>query len=136
MGKKADRFGEIRGDFYSQGSYDYWKLGHYYRTSDGGDLKVYFGEIYVDNTLARVEIGNAPVFGDCTHREIQIPVSWDSNNITFTGNQGTFQDGEQVYLFVVNEFDVASAGFPVTLGDGSPIEGPGMPGQPVLNPSP
>jgi hypothetical protein len=132
MGQVVDRIGEINGTFYSEGlGYDYWILGHYFARTDEAHLKVYYGELYVDNTLARVEIGNAAKFGDCTHREIQIPTAWNDDSLTFTANLGTFNSGEQVYLFVVDENDNPSAGFSITLGEGVPMVGPGQPGQPV-----
>ncbi len=78
-----------------------------------------YDDIYVDNTLARVEMGNAPSFLACTKREIQIPSSWSQDLITFQVNQGSFGSGEQAYLFVVDENGDASEGYPITFGEGS-----------------
>ena len=134
MGQKVDRIGEINGTFYSEGlGYDYWILGHYFSRNDGAHLKNYFGEIYLDNTLARIEIGDNSRFEDCTHREIQIPIAWEQGSITFSANLGTFESGEQVFLFVVDENNQASPGYSLTLGEGVPFQGPGQPGQPVKN---
>ena len=63
----------------------------------------YYDDIYIDSTLARVEIGNSTNYYSSTHRELQIPVSWNNTTITVELNQGSFQAGQEVYLFVINE---------------------------------
>lgn len=60
------------------------------------------GEIYIDTTFARVEIGDSPIWDSCNHREIQIPTAWSSTSITVTINQGTFNNCDTVYLFVAD----------------------------------
>lgn len=78
-----------------------------------GVYDVYIDDLYVDNTRARIELGNASVFEDCTHREIQIPSSWYDTGITFTYNPGSFGSSETVYLFVVNADGEVSNGYEV-----------------------
>lgn len=130
-----DRFAELNGTFYNGGSaYEYWLIGQYFRKEPFNDpdlpephVRVYWSELYVDNTLARVEIGDQQDWDACTHREIQIPVAWQDGQITITGNWGTFAAGSQVYLFVVDRTGQHSVGFSATLGAGSGDLGP--PGQ-------
>ncbi len=88
-----------------------------------GVYQVYLDDIYIDNTRARVELGNSSVFSSCTHREMQIPTNWagSGNQISFNVNQGTFSDSEQVWLFVVDSAGRASGGVPVSF---SPPSGP------------
>src|SRR3989339_288581 len=97
----------------------YAYFGHYY-TDDTYDpdpmAQRWYGELYVDNTRARIELGNSPNFETCTHREIQIPVAWSDNSITFTVNQGSFSNGDTAYLFSIDENGYTSDGFPVTIG--------------------
>lgn len=77
----------------------------------------YYADVYVDNTFARVEIGNAPRYDDCTHREIQYPLSWDPSAVSIRVNQGAFAPGQTAYLFVVDDSGrVNPVGFPVTFG--------------------
>ena len=52
------------------GMLDSPRIGHFYSTSSPG-LTSYFSEVYIDNTQARVEIGNASNWDACTHREIK-----------------------------------------------------------------
>ncbi|MDR7420718.1 MAG: hypothetical protein QN178_17620, partial [Armatimonadota bacterium] len=77
----------------------------------------YYADIYVDNTFARVEIGDAPRYDDCTHREIQYPLSWDPGAISIRVNQGAFAAGQAAYVFVVDDGGrVNPVGFPITFG--------------------
>jgi hypothetical protein len=82
-------------------------------------MKMWIDDVYIDNTQARVELGNNPVFANCTHREIQIPTAWSDTEITVQFNQGTFQVGDQAYLFVIDEDGNASAGYPIVIGESS-----------------
>jgi len=81
-----------------------------------GDWYQYFDDAYVDNTWARVEICNESIWNESIrkHCEIQIPIAWSDNSITITANQGSFQDGDTAYLFVVDENGTASIGYPIT----------------------
>lgn len=112
---------------------DSFILGHYFRSGDtepAALLRQYISELYVDHSFARVEIGDAPTWNACTHREIQIPTAWNNNSITVTGNVGTFASGTQVYLFVVDENRQPSVGFPVVIGEDNQQGDLGVPGVP------
>ncbi|HMN19010.1 MAG TPA: hypothetical protein PKA31_00230 [Candidatus Moranbacteria bacterium] len=102
------------------------RIGHYWATDeDPGDpismpantgADAYIDDLYIDRTWARVEIGNAPVYADCTHREIQIPSAWNSSQVSFTVNQGSFSNGATAYLFVTDQNNSVSQGYPITIG--------------------
>lgn len=79
------------------------------------DVKMYFDSIYVDNSFARIEIGDQPTYDSCTHREIQLASSWSDSQIEFNVNKGTLPDG-QAYLFVIDESGTASSGYPISFG--------------------
>ncbi len=74
---------------------------------------VFLDDIYLDNTWARVEIGDNATYEACTHREIQIPTEWSPTQIKVTVNQGSF-GYEDAYLFVVDSDGTPSTGVPVT----------------------
>lgn len=78
---------------------------------------LYIDDIYIDNTLARVEIGNSINFADCTHREIQIPSSWSTSQVVITINRGSFGATDTAYLFVVDSSGNVSDGYEITFGD-------------------
>ena len=86
---------------------------------EDGKFDLYVDNVYVDNTKARVEIGNASTWSSCTKREIQVPAVWSDNEITFNVNQGEFQNGESAFLFVVDENGNASDGYPITFNAGT-----------------
>ena len=48
----------------------------YYELND-----LYIDGVYVDSDWRRVEFGDNPIYRSCTHREIQIPISWTENSI-------------------------------------------------------
>ena len=74
-----------------------------------------WGDIYIDNTLARVVIGDAATWDQVSHFELQIPrTTWSDSSIDITANLGSFTAGESLYLFVIDENGNASAGYPVT----------------------
>jgi hypothetical protein len=74
-------------------------------------------DFYLDTTWARIMIGNAAAWEQCTHREVQIPSAWSDTSITVTVNQGSFKDGAQAYLYVVDaDGSVNTQGFPISFG--------------------
>lgn len=96
----------------------------YYITTYMSEANTYWDDIYVDNSWARVEVGNGATYDACSHREIQIPSTWSNNSITMTVKQGSFAEGEKVYLYVVDEAGTPSPGHgPITFANtpGLPI---------------
>ncbi|TKB23944.1 hypothetical protein FCL47_19945 [Desulfopila sp. IMCC35006] len=76
-----------------------------------------WGEIYVDNTRARVEICNASTKASSNHCEIQIPqTTWVDNKLEIKVNQGSFPDNSSAYLYVVDASGTASPGKQITFG--------------------
>jgi hypothetical protein len=103
-------------------------------TEPGGEFQ--FGDIYLDNTLARVMIGNAASWESVTHHEMQIPVTWEADKISFTVNQGSFSDQDALYLYISDSVgNINENGHPVTVEFVDPeLPGkPGQPGQPVIS---
>jgi hypothetical protein len=80
-----------------------------------------FGEIYVDNTLSRVEICNANTKSVSDHCEIQLPeTTWNNNQVQIKVNQGSFSNGQNAYLYVIDSSGIVNQnGFLVTIGSGS-----------------
>jgi hypothetical protein len=80
------------------------------------NAKDYIDDVYMDDTWARVMIGNAPTFDSCTHREPLIPTAWSNTSITVYFNQGSFPNGSKVYLFVIDSNGNASPGKEIAIG--------------------
>lgn len=92
----------------------------YFATDQGTpqpSMEFYWDELYVDITRARVELGDAATWAACSRREIQIPTAWSSDAITIDVNQGSFANGQQAYLYVVDgNGAVNQQGLAVTIG--------------------
>ncbi len=92
-----------------------------------------WGEIYVDSTLARVEICNAATKTSSNHCEIQIPTTqWIDGQLQIQVNQGSFANGSTAYLYVVDASGNVSAGNKITFGS-SGTTGTEQPSAPILN---
>jgi len=85
-----------------------------------------YDEVYYDFTRARIEIGDAPTWDECSVRELQIPISWTDTTITLAVNQGVFANGASGFLYVVGtDGSVNSRGYPIVFGEsGSPPKPP------------
>ena len=95
-------------------------VGNYIRTGDwSGETFTQWESLYIDNSWARVEIGDNAIYNNCTHREIQVPNSWSNGSIGVRLNRGSFASLNGLYLFVVNANGTASAGYPLN-GTGGP----------------
>lgn len=68
-------------------------------TRSGQLVSVWVDEVYVDDTHARVELGDAPAWNDCTERSPQPAASWSDTSITIDLNQGRLTG--EAYAFVV-----------------------------------
>lgn len=106
--------GENAWDTFWVGNY----LGHDAAAPCGtyGDANVYWDDVYIDTTQSRAEIGNASIYTNATHREIQIPSAWSTGSITITVNRGSFGASDSVYLFIVDSDGSVSDGYPITFG--------------------
>lgn len=82
----------------------------------GNIIHTWIDDVYIDNTLARVEVCNTPSWGSRTDCEIQIPVTWTDSSITVSSKVGKFIDGSSAYVYIVDAAGNANAtGFPVQI---------------------
>jgi len=98
-------------------------------TPDTDIANEYFDDIYIDNTWARVEIGNASTYSESDHKEMQIPSYWasDGDSIQITVNTGSFVEDDEAYLFVVDSDGDVSSGYQLIIGSsgvGAPEDPP------------
>lgn len=71
-------------------------------TVDGGIVTT-FGEVYFDNSTKRIAIGNASTWAACTEIELQRPIAWANNEISFAMNHGAFSlSGKYLYWVETN----------------------------------
>lgn len=96
----------------------------YYPINTDAWAKHYYDDVYIDNTWARIEIGDSANYNSCSIREIQVPVAWNSDSITFKIKQGAFLNGSTAYLFVVDENGIVSTGYPVSFTENTIPDSP------------
>lgn len=98
------------------------RIGNYWATTADANCAsnpgadIYTDVVYVDNTLSRVVIGDAASLSASRNTAIQIPSSWTANEISLKVNTARFAAGAKAYLFVVDSNNVASVGYPITIG--------------------
>lgn len=86
-------------------------------TSADGSDHFYLDDAYIDNTWARVEIGDRSTYSQCTLREIQNPLTWSDSSVSIQVNQGQFEPGQIAFIFVVDEDGTPSPGYRITFGE-------------------
>jgi hypothetical protein len=103
-------------------------FGRYYHddVGDGAENDIEtqrYGDIYVDNTFSRVEVGDEATYDDCSHREIQIVHSWSNSEIQINSRFGAFTNFVGKYMYVINSAGTASNGYLIQAKtiSGSPI---------------
>jgi len=106
--------------------------GHWSKVFDypwpSSTIKLHLDSMYIDNSFARVEIGDKPVYDNCAHREIQIPTAWSDGSVTFSVNKGSFPQGAQAYLYIVDEGDNVNAnGYPLSFAASASAAAPAKP---------
>jgi hypothetical protein len=97
-----------------------WHFGSYHATDNPASATsdVYIDDLYFDRSPARVELGDAPQWSQCTRRELQVASSWTADRIQVSINPGRFASGQTAYLYVIDPTGVPNTqGYPVTIGE-------------------
>lgn len=94
---------------YNVGFYDSWN------DTNTDDDFYYIDDVFIDNSWARVMLGNASTFDACTVREIQPTRTWSDTTISVRANPGSFTTGQTAYLYVVDAAGVPSPGYAITI---------------------
>ncbi|TAA46791.1 hypothetical protein [Corallincola spongiicola] len=67
-------------------------------------------ELYFDYSPQRIMLGNAPLWEDVTHAEIQFPLAWSQNSVQFDLDLGSFEQiTGGLYLYVFDDNNVNNA---------------------------
>jgi hypothetical protein len=87
------------------------RIGHYWGMEASGSCvpnrgaDIYTDSVYVDDTLARVVIGNADAFDGCTRRAVQRVTAWTDSEITFVANLTALARDDAHTIFVIGPDD-------------------------------
>jgi hypothetical protein len=79
-------------------------FAHQFEGLDGtSSMHLYYDCIYVDDSLSRVMVSDAPTWSTASTRalEIQIPTAWATNAISFYVRQGALPSFTGKYLYVI-----------------------------------
>lgn len=99
------------------------RIGHYWAldAADDGSCKansgadVYTDLVYVDTSLARVYLADAPTLAKAKHTAIQIPTAWADAAVTVTANTHGFKAGQAAHVIVVDASNVERKSLPVVV---------------------
>lgn len=80
---------------------------------------MWYDDVYIASSPARVEIGDSGTLSSCTHLEVQPATSWSDTSITLTVNQGSFTNGSAVYIYVIDSDGNSSVSSALTIGSSS-----------------
>lgn len=101
------------------GTYNDFRLGHM-ASGFESTAKAWFDDLYIARTPARVElcsVGDWPMIeASGAHCEVQIVSNWTSSQVQLQFNQGTFANGEQAYLFVIDANGAVSESTQIQVG--------------------
>lgn len=85
--------------------------------NDSQNLYIYYDNIYIDDSLHRVYVSEAPTFSEATTRLIQVPTGWSDSTIEVVFNPGDSLPSN-LYVYVVDgNGDVNSVGARICEGD-------------------
>ena len=88
-----------------------WTIGYSNEGTSPVQANTWIDDVYIDNTFSRVMICDGPTWSTRGHCEIQPATAWSDGSpgsITITVNQGSFENSDTVYLYVVDSANNAS----------------------------
>lgn len=100
----------------------YYIFQNYQGNGLAGYSKVWNDDIYISHgTPARVELCDTSTWEARSHCEIQMPWAWTNTSVQALINKGSFLNGSEVYVYVVDSSGNASSqGTRIKLGVGVP----------------
>ena len=84
-------------------------------TPAGGNS--YLDDIYADTSWARVVVASSNTYDAAHTREMCIPASWSTTQVTCYFHEGDFTDGQAAWVYVCDSNDSCSPGYSVTIGE-------------------
>ena len=80
-----------------------------YMDKDMDDSYYDHSDWYIATTKARIVLGDAPIYADCTHREIQLirESDWQNTQLKLTLNKGSFSGFPGTYLYRLSDTGAA-----------------------------
>jgi hypothetical protein len=76
----------------------------------------YLDDIYADSTWSRVVVGSSSTYDASHTREMCIPASWSTTQVTCYFHEGDFTTSQAAWVYVCDSNDSCSSGFSITIG--------------------
>lgn len=90
-------------------------------TNMGTNTDIFLDDAYLNDSWARVIIGDSPTYANITHSETQVVTQWSDTSIKVTLNKGSFSSFTNTYLYVIDQDgNVNSGGFPLSQTSAAP----------------
>ena len=81
--------------------FQFFRFGGNYGFDASGEVFYrQYGDLYIDDSFARVLLGDAASYAECSHLEVQVPTAWSDSEVRFVLNQGSFQPGDGVFVYL------------------------------------
>lgn len=107
---------ETRNGAYPSAGFRQWAIGSYMSTDSGRSSVVYIDDVYIDDTLSRVEVCDGPSMATSTKCEIQPATSWSDTEVAVNFNAGAYTSQTTVYLYIIDSNGVVSNATSLTVG--------------------
>lgn len=114
-GSRDDSCGVVNGQMATWNKWTTWRFINFSQAQD--EQTNSYDDVYFQaDTQARVMVGDAPTYAQCTQLEIQQPAAWDTTEVRVVFNQGSFQTNQCLYAYLVDGDNVASNGVKIWNG--------------------
>ena len=104
--------------------YKVFSIASWARLSTWSESYGFYDDVYFaigPHARARVEVGNADTYNNCTNLSICTVTSWKDNSITATLRQGAFNSFDNTFLYVTDADGIVNTnGYPLRIDGTSP----------------
>lgn len=83
-------------------TYSHVIFQNYIGNGISGNVDIWMDDIYIQNGQARVELCDSSSWSNRGHCEIQIQQAWSDGSVQAKVNTGSFTNGQNLYLYVVD----------------------------------
>lgn len=105
--------------------YAYAIFQNYFGNGITGFPTVWLEDIYITNSIARVELANASTWALRTSSEIQPWSTWTDGSVSVTVNTGALTTGQTRYLYIIDATGQVNAnGYPVVIDSSATVIAP------------
>ncbi len=92
------------------GVWRYFMLGGSIVSGSGGveNMRIYYDDVYLDDTLSCVEIGDKSTYEECLALNPQPVIAWSDTSVDVNLNKGALVTGSTAYMYITDSSGVVS----------------------------